>query len=149
MASDRFFPHHHDAVVPLTGAGPVGELGHVFAPQPNVLETAFPNDPFLDLVGTLAGLGGHLVSGLTLQNCPAVRLQRIGPRHQVRPRVDTEDEVHALAVPSIQMPGLAEVGVPAQQDPMEPGALAPPDRLIEPRGRAFMRGPVAAPVHQV
>ena len=90
-----------------------------------------------------------IVLGGTFQARPAVRLQLVGPGHQVFHRVDAEDEAHALVVPSIQIPGLAEVGVPAQQDLIEPRTLAQRDCLIEPFGRSLMRGPVAAPVHQV
>ena len=61
-------------------------------------------------------------------------------------RVVAEHEPHAGSVPTIEVSRHREVGVAAQEHVPVARALAQRDRFIERRGRALVRGPVAAAV---
>ena len=54
--------------------------------------------------------------------------------------------LHALAVPAVQVLGLREVGVAPQADLLEARPAAQGDRPVEVEGRLLVAGPIAAAV---
>ena len=86
-----------------------------------VLELTLPNDPFLDVLRTPAGNRLNLVPGGTFQPSPGCLGQAVGLLHQILHRVDPEDESSPSGVPTIQIPGLREIGVATVKNFLEPG----------------------------
>src|SRR5277367_5766629 len=74
----------------------------------------------------------------------------LGATDQSLVRISAEDELDvARLVPLIQLPGLREVGVAAQQDRLESAAPAQRGGLVQILIGTLVAGPVARAVHQV
>ena len=67
---------------------------------------------------------------------------------QIGGRVGAKDELHAVGVPAIQVLGLREVGVTADEDLAEAAVAAHADGPIDLRRGAVVRGPAAGAIEQ-
>jgi len=74
---DELHDHDHSVRLPA-GRRPVGELGHFFANQLQILELALAYDLLLDVRGPLARPSFHLVTGRALQLFPGGLWQIFG-----------------------------------------------------------------------
>src|SRR5216683_2514245 len=95
--------------------------------QAQVLEFPRDYDRFLDVLRSLPRwrLGRGALP--TNQGPPDAFRQGIGQLLHVGLGVEAKEETHArVRVPAVQMLGLGEVGIAAQQHALEPGAQAEP-----------------------
>jgi len=125
------------------------DLGDVLGRQPQVLEVPLGDDRVLHVRRLRTRLGGYRIPRRARQRPPRRRLDQFRPKLQVQHGVDAKQELHvALCVPAVQVGGLGEVGVAAEQDALEPASAAQVDRLVQVPGGILMTRPVARSVQQ-
>src|SRR5207245_3417610 len=118
-------PHHHHAIGLFAGAGPVVELGDLLRLQALILELAGDDDLLLDAVGALPRFGPYAVTWRAFQLPPGSFRQFFRDVHDIGHSVVAEDEADAaVGVPAVEVLGLGEVGVAAQQHASEPALEA-------------------------
>ena len=95
------------------------------------------HDALLDVVGPLPRLRLDRVAGRPLQRLPGRGRQVLGEGLEVGRGVEAEDEADArVGVPAVEVLGLGEVGVAAEQDLAEAGAEADGQGAGRPRAAA-------------
>src|SRR5229473_5683515 len=138
---------HDHAIVPRAGGGTIIEFGHIFVLQPQRLVAALTNNLVLDVVGALPWGGHRFVLGWTLEFLPAALGQSSGLVLEIVLGVVAENEANAcVVVPAVQVFGLREIGVAAEQDGAEATAQARSDGTVEGVGGAFVAGAIAGPI---
>src|SRR5262249_61893981 len=94
-------------------------------------------------------LGLHLITGRSFQGLPSTGRQILGEALEVGRRLVAEDELHArVGGPAVEVRGLGEVGVAAEQHAAEAAPEADGQGPVYLGGGALVRGPVARTVHQ-
>jgi hypothetical protein len=148
LLDHQVLAQHHDSVGLLAGPWPVTELGHVLTDQSNVLVAFLPHHLFLEGCGARPLLRLHFVLGRPVKPLPGRRRQGRRPGDQVGHGVDAEGKAEALAVPAVQVFGLAEVGIAAQADLEEASAPTKVRCVIQIAGGALMAGTAGGAVEQ-
>jgi hypothetical protein len=111
-------------------------------------ETTLLDDLLLDTLGPFPGYGPNHVFGRPFQRLKGRFRQIVGQDLPLRRDVQPKAELHALLVPTIQVPCLREVRVTANPDRTEPSGTAHLDALIDPGGGTFMRGTAPGAIDQ-
>src|SRR6266446_4276418 len=138
---------HDHAIVTRAGSGTISELGHLFVLQPQRFVAALTHNLVLDIVGALPWGGHRLVLGWTLEFLPAALGQSAGLVLEVVLGIVAENEANTcVVVPAVQVFGLREIGVAAEQDGAEATAQARGDGTVEGVGGAFVAGAIARPI---
>src|SRR5262249_56453145 len=99
--------------------------------------------------GSLSRLGLDLVTRWTFQLFPSVCREILGLLVEVCPGVVAEDEANAaIRVPVIEVLGLGEIGVAAQESAAKAAAETDAEGVVDLGSGAFVRGPIAGAVDQ-
>jgi len=119
---DVFADHNHAIGLP-TSVRSIVELGDFFTLQTQGFEAAFADDLVLDVDGPVTQACHGLIACRPGQLFPGLGRQLLGQSLQVVPGVVAENEGYpAISMPAVEMLGLREVGVAAQQDLVEAAA---------------------------
>ena len=149
LGGENIFSQHDHAVGVSTSRGAIGELGDVFGLQAEGLELPFADDQVLDVGGLATRLGVNLVAWRAGQRFPGIFREILGHGDEVGHGVVAEDEVDtAIVVPAIEVLGLGEIGVAAQEGAAKTGAETEFEGLVELGGGAFVRRAIAGTIEQ-
>ena len=80
---------------------------------------------------------------------PSLGRQITGFLQQSRDRIEAEEKANAIAVPAVEMGGLAEIGIAAQKDAAEAAFAAQRDRLVKVGRRSVVGRTVARTIHEI
>ena len=145
----QILPHHNHPVRLAAQRRRIFELGDVLFTELDVFELPLFDDPLLDILRPPAGLGFDRLARPAFQTLPSTGGEIFRHFIQVGHGVDTEDELHTVGIPAVQVRRLGEVGVAPQGDLTEAGPTAQGDGSIQIEGCVLVAGAVAAAVDQV